>query len=80
MAQAKRDFEIGYLVDFELERYPLDAGWVVKLATGNLGGGSSTRGSLVDARTKQPRQFKTLDAAISALEQVGFKVEGLRRH
>ena len=32
-----------------------------------------------DARTKSPRVFKTLDAAVSALEQVGFKVEGLSK-
>lgn len=71
MAQAKRDFSIGYLTDFSMTRYELGHGWRVDLR------GGSARGSLVDARDKSPRQFRTLDAAVSALEQIGFKVEGL---
>lgn len=74
LAQAKRDFEIGYLTDFELRRLPLAGlGWFVWLGKGNAAGW------LVDARSKQPREFKTLDAAISAVESIGFKVEELRR-
>lgn len=74
LAQAKRDFEIGYLTEFELRRWPLAGlGWFVWLGKGNAAGW------LVDARSKQPREFKTLDAAISAVESIGFKVEELRR-
>lgn len=74
MAQSKRDFDIGYLTEFEVKRWPLAGlGWFVWLGQGNAAGW------LVDARTKEPRQFKTLDAAVAALESIGFKVEQLRR-
>ena len=74
LAQAKRDFEIGYLTKFNLRRLPLAGlGWFVWLGEGN------GAGWLVDARTKQPREFKTLDAAVSSLESIGFKVEELIR-
>lgn len=73
MAQAKRDFEIGYLTDFHIERAQMVAGWSVSLK------GGTKRGHLVDARAKSARVFKTLDAAVLALEQIGFKVEGLDR-
>lgn len=74
IAQAKRDFEIGYLTEFSLRRWPLAGmGWFVWLGKGNAAGW------LVDARTKQPREFKTLDAAVSSLESIGFKVEELIR-
>jgi hypothetical protein len=73
VAQAKRDFEIGYLTDFSFERFRLDGGaeWSIKLA------GGSARGVLVDARSKTPRTFRSLDAAIAAVESIGFRVEGL---
>lgn len=73
MVQAKRDFEIGYLTDFHVTRAALGDGWNLMLR------GGTNRGSLVDARSKSPRVFKTLDAAVSALEQIGFKVEGLSK-
>ena len=74
MAQAKRDFEIGYLTAARLKRWPLmGSGWFVWLGEG-MGAGW-----LADARTKQPREFKSADAAISALEQIGFEVNELYR-
>ena len=74
MELAKRDFSLGYLVSFEIHRQPLDKnGWMVVLSDG------SNSGPLSDARSRQPRVFKTLDAAVSALEQVGFSVDLLRR-
>jgi len=73
MAQAKRDFQIGYLTDFQIQRAAMLSGWWVSLK------GGTNRGHLVDARAKEPRLFKTLDAAVIALEQIGFKVEGLGR-
>lgn len=71
VAEAKRDFNDGLLTDFGLERYGVPGGgWNVLLK------GQYRCGALVDARTKQPRVFRTCDAAVSALEQIGFKVEG----
>ena len=71
MAQAKRDFQIGYLTKYHMERAPMAAGWMLYLGEGNAAGW------LVDARTKEPRTFKTLDSAVSALESIGFKVNCL---
>ena len=68
LAQTKRDFEIGYLSAYRLERAPMSEGWQIYLGSGNAAGW------LVDARSKQPRIFKTLDAAIKTLEEIGFKV------
>jgi len=72
--EAKRDFDIGYLSDFQLSRVPMSKNWAVYLK-----GGGMAQGWLVDARKKEPRQFCTLDAAVSVLEEIGFKVEGLLR-
>lgn len=46
--------------------------WAVYLGQGN------SQGWLIDARTKGPRQFKTLDAAVSALKQIGFEINELQ--
>ena len=74
MELAKRDFQLGYLQSYEIHRHPLGkSGWSVLLSDG------SNTGLLSDARTRQPRVFKTLDAAVSAIEQVGFSVDLLRR-
>lgn len=72
MALAKRDFEIGRLSGFSIERALIDSGWSVVLRASN------SNGPLVDARLHQPRVFKTLDAAVLALESIGFKVNFLR--
>ena len=70
--QAKRDFDIGYLNTFHLEKTPMFEMWQVWLGTGN------GAGWLVSQRDKtNPRQFKTIDAAVSALEEIGFKVHYL---
>lgn len=71
MAQAKRDFQIGYLTKYHIERVPMASGWMLYLGEGNAAGW------LVDARTKEPRIFKTLDSAVSALESIGFEVNRL---
>lgn len=72
MAQAKRDFGIGYLTGFQFERVALGSGlWLVRLS------GGTARGVLVDARSKTWREFKSLDAAVAAVEQIGFRVDGL---
>ncbi len=73
MAQAKRDFHIGHMESFHFER-PLwaNSGWIVQLKAGAM------RGPLVASRGVDARVFKTLDAAVSAVEQIGFKVDYLR--
>lgn len=70
MAQAKRDFELGYLDSFAIERSPFPelGNWYVLLRSG------SRSGFLVDAKAKTTRYFRTADAAVSALEGIGFKV------
>lgn len=72
MAQAKRDFAIGYLTVYRVTRLPMSREWGLQLGEGN------GRGWLIDARTGAGRAFKTLDAAISALEQIGFEVNELQ--
>lgn len=71
MAQAKRDVEIGYLTGYQLWRAEDKSGWAVYLS------GGSARGFLVDARTRERRIFKTLDSAVSAVEQIGIQVVAL---
>ncbi len=67
LAQAKAFFEAGFLSGYLIVRHP-DGGWFVDL-------GKS--GFIVDARTKTRRIFKSLEAAVSALEQIGFQVDAL---
>lgn len=73
MEYAKRDFGIGYLETFRIQRAIMGEGWNVHLK------GGTNRGPLVDARTKTARSFKTLDSAVSAIESIGFKVDSLAR-
>lgn len=74
MELAKRDFEIGYLRSWRIERAPIgEDGWRVDLGEGNA------RGYLCDARRRQPRLFRSLDSAVAALEQVGFEVNALQQ-
>ncbi len=73
MAQAKRDFQIGYLEGFCFWRALTEGEpWTV-----GLRGGTAT-GYLVDARTKQIREFKTLDAAVRSVEEIGFECKALQ--
>lgn len=73
MVQAKHEHEIGFLTRCAFEREAMAGGWLVLLGEGN------GRGWLVDARSKMPRIFKTLDAAVRAVEEVGFEVNQLTR-
>jgi hypothetical protein len=72
LEQAKRDFKLGYLESFHVER-SAGNGWLVCLK------GGTVSGVLVDARDKKPRVFKSLDSAIATIERIGFKVESLFR-
>jgi hypothetical protein len=69
VALAKRDFEVGQLKSFGFVRAPMGSGWIVMLR------GVGFRGPLVDARQGAVRVFKTMDAAISAVEGIGFQVK-----
>lgn len=68
MAQAKRDFQRGMITGGTLVMpLPAEGGyWVLLDGLGGFGG------PLVDARTKQVRYFRTTDAALNALHQIGF--------
>lgn len=68
-AQAKRDFATGNIRAFKIIREIDRRVFVELLYTAASGIGTD---HLDDARTKQTRMFKTTDAAISALEQIGF--------
>jgi hypothetical protein len=74
LAQAKRDHRIGYLTFFRIERAPMRDGWNIILK------GGTNNGPLVDARSSDARVFKTLEAAVSTLEKIGFKVEAVCLH
>ena len=66
---AKHDFTTGAINLFEIQRAPLNSGWVVLLK------GRIVVGYLTTARKlNEPRIFKTLDAAVIALEEIGFSV------
>jgi len=71
---AKRDFQLGYLTRWRIERAPLEEkGWRLVLGQG------MSEGALCDARSKKPRVFKSLDSVVSAIEDIGFKVDVLFR-
>lgn len=73
LALARRDYEIGYLEGWTIDREAMATGWIVILR------GHGKMGPLVDARTKTERRiFVTLDAAVSALTTIGFQVNRLR--
>jgi hypothetical protein len=67
---AKRDFQIGYLEGFHVDR--VEGGWYIYLK------GGPNSGVLVDVRDKKPRLLKSLDSAINVVQEIGFKVESLR--
>lgn len=71
VAHAKRNFEFGFLVGARLDRAP--DGWICLLSQK----GYSIDLFLLDARNHAPRVFKTLDAAISTVESIGFRVKRL---
>lgn len=73
MAQAKSDFERGLLKSFSIHFHRHDlmdsAHYAISLESVLSTDGA---GALVDARTGAIREFKTMDAAHSAIRQVGF--------
>jgi hypothetical protein len=73
MAQAKRDFERGLLKSVHIVDTGIDT-WAVQI-TSTLG--MDGTGWLLGAKHKEPRQMKTLDAAVEAIRQIGFLVKQL---
>lgn len=72
--QARRDFEIGYLTTWRIERAPIGSdGWIVVLGAG------MSAGTLCETRSKETRVFKSLDGVISTLTSIGFEVNALFR-
>lgn len=72
MAEAKKLFEFGHFEGFYLADDGMGGGWWLNLES------KSGLMTLVDARTKRARVFKTLDAAINAARQIGFKATVLK--
>lgn len=69
---AKRDFQLGHIDSFQIERAVMTEGWTIRLVDG------ANFGPLTTARElSRPRVFKSLDAAVAALEEIGFSVEWL---
>lgn len=75
MAEAKRDLSVGYLSEFSVQKQQSSSGWTIWLK-----GAAGIDGTLVNQRDKSPRVFKTLDAAISALNDIGFDVQETSGH
>lgn len=77
MLFAKKDLQAGYLTGYQIDRVSMEYGWTITLRAWGTTKSRAATGWLVDARTKKSRVFKTLDAAVKALEQIGFKVDSL---
>lgn len=73
MAQAKRDFERGLFKEVRIVAVMPNA-WAVQLTSTLSMDGT---GWLLGAKNKEVRQMKTLDAAVEAVSQIGFKVKQL---
>lgn len=72
MADAKTLFNAGSLYRWQIERHPLADGWIVLFGVGvKCDWHWHTH---VDARKGEERLFKTVDGAVSAVKEAGFKV------
>lgn len=71
-AKAKLLFDEGGLKSVKLLRSPLGEGWTIEIET--IKGKSHT---MTKARSKTIRVIKGLDPALKAIEEIGFRVEGL---
>lgn len=74
MEQARRDFAAGRLSSAVFLRVPMSAReWTVRLS-----GARGDAGMLLEVQTLQPRIFRSLDEAASAVEQIGFSFSQLK--
>lgn len=70
LAQAKKDFNRGLLKQVRIVA-AMPGTWSVQITSILALDG---KGWLLDAKKKEPRQFKTLDAAIFQIREIGFEV------
>ena len=74
MDQARRDFAAGRLANAMLVRVPMSQSeWTIRLS-----GARGDTGMLLAVQNLEPQVFKTLDAAVKALEQIGFSFTQLK--
>ena len=73
MEQARRDFAQGRLTGAVLVRVPMSRDWTVRLS-----GTKGDAGMLLDVQTLEPYVFHSLDAAVAAIEQIGFPFTQLK--
>lgn len=73
MAQAKRDFNRALIKDVRIVDTQLGT-WSVRITSQH---GMNSTGWLIDARKREPRQMKSLCAAVKAVTQIGFQVKQL---
>lgn len=73
MATAKVDFNRGLFKGVYLDFF-MDT-WRIKLIS-NIN--NDEVGYLLDARDLKPRSFKTTESALSSLNQIGFRIVGLK--
>jgi hypothetical protein len=71
--ELKRDFELGHLKRFKIMKSILST----KIWTVQFFDSDNNNFYLVDARYQKTREFKSLDGAVSAVEEVGFEVNAL---
>lgn len=74
VAAAKSDFTRGLLATAWIERNPMASTWCVWLKSIVA---TEREGQLIDAHKGSPREFKTVDAAVNAIEGIGFRVHQL---
>lgn len=75
MAEAKRDFRMGLIKAAEIQAHDFMGDQFLTVALKYSPPVENP--VLTDARTKQPRRFKSYDTAVNALREVGFSVSGL---
>lgn len=71
-AHFKMLFETGGLLSWSIERHAMSNEWVVSFF---LRGFPSSPSFLIDTRRKEVKTFKDLDAAVRAVEEIGFSVK-----
>ncbi|HID7945550.1 TPA: hypothetical protein ACXIEZ_006604 [Pseudomonas aeruginosa] len=73
-ADAKKDFERGLIASAWLERQPLSDDWVLFFRSQLRTDATMV---FVATREREVRLFKSLDAALNILRQIGFKADRL---
>lgn len=74
IVNARQFFNLGMYSGWEMYRNPMGEGWVLVLVT-KL---EKRRMVLIPQRSEQPKVFRTVEAALRAVESIGFQVDGFR--